>query len=315
MKRKNDCLNRWKGVAAFGVVLIHCGFFLGTYGEIPSCLARFAVPLFFMISGYFSYGRNRETIKRRGRHILYLLLLGNGVYLLWELWKGAALSGIFSKGWFVDFLLWNRSPVEPHLWFLGALFYCYLFYGLLIHFKKAYFLIPVLLGMNLLLGEGREWLGFTVRVRCIRSFWLTGLPFFLWGHWFASSEKKNRKLSWAAIAGGMVLSVAEFRLAGYQELHLGNILMAGGMILLSITDPEWGSGRFLTRVGELDSGHIYLWHLLVRDSVKMVWKGTGLHKAAVGYQIVGVLCVMAGSWGLAEILNALKGGRREENRV
>ena len=316
MKEKNDCLNLWKGIAAFSVIGIHCGFFLGDKGKILSSLARFAVPFFFLVSGYFASGRNWETIRRRAVHILRLLVLGNAVYLLWGLLQGETLASIFApKSWMMDFLLWNYSPTAPHLWFLGALLYCYLFYGFLLYAgweKKADFLIPLLLGANLLLGEGRVLLPFTLRVRCIRSFLFTGLPFFLWGR--RAAEKESRRFDLLTMGGivlGGLLAAAEQGLTGYQELHLGNILMAGGIFRLALVRPELGRGSRLSRLGEVLSGSMYLWHLLVRDGIKLIWTQLGLPRGGSIYGILGVALVMAGSVILSETINALKTGQRK----
>ncbi len=316
MKGKNDCLNLWKGIAAFSVIWLHCGFFLGDKGKILSGLARFAVPFFFLVSGYFASGRNWKTIRRRAVHILRLLLLGNAVYLLWELLQGETLASIFgAKNWVTDFLLWNYSPTAPHLWFLGALLYCYLFYGFLLYAgweKKADFLIPLLLGANLLLGEGRVLLPVALRVRCIRSFVFTGLPFFLWGCKLAEKESRRSDLpAVVVIVLGGILAAAEQGLTGYEELHLGNILMAGGIFRLALARPELGQDSRLTRFGEVLSGSIYLWHLLVRDAVKLIWILLKLPRGGNIYGILGVVLVMVGSVILSETINALKTGRRK----
>lgn len=220
MKTKNDCLNVWKGIAAFAVVLIHCTL-PGVPGEIIKGIARFAVPLFFLISGYFAYGREDAVLRRREIHILRLYVGAVAVYYLW-----AAIRYFLSQRTFAqmgaelfpdggrtvsDLLFFNRTAMAPHLWFMGTLVYCYLFYRLLARKRleeRAYLLIPVLLAANLLLGEGRGLTGIAVPVRWIRSFWLTGFPFFLWGSWFACREKQgrlqlHRGAGMALVAGGM----------------------------------------------------------------------------------------------------------------
>ena len=64
MNMKNDCLNVCKGIAAFFIVFIHCNF-PSPVGGMMNGLARFGVPLFFMVSGYFSYGKGMDTVKKR----------------------------------------------------------------------------------------------------------------------------------------------------------------------------------------------------------------------------------------------------------
>ena len=171
MKVKNHCLNLWKGAAAFAVILIHCPL-PGAPGRMVEAVARFAVPLFFLISGYFACDRDTGVIRRRAVHIFRLYVGAVAVYYLW-----AAAQYALSQHTFVgmaaklfpegsrtvpELLLWNRTAMAPHLWFMGALVYCYLFDMVLVRTRreeKAYWLIPVLLAANLLLGEGRGVIG------------------------------------------------------------------------------------------------------------------------------------------------------------
>ena len=51
-KGDNRTLYFWQGLACLSVVLIHCMLPTGL-GVIACALARFAVPLFFMVSGYY----------------------------------------------------------------------------------------------------------------------------------------------------------------------------------------------------------------------------------------------------------------------
>ena len=81
---KNNCLNVWKGIAAFFVVFIHCSF-PSPVGGMMNGLARWAVPMFFLISGYFSYGKGADTVKRRICRTFGLFVLANGIYFLWKL--------------------------------------------------------------------------------------------------------------------------------------------------------------------------------------------------------------------------------------
>ena len=127
-------------------------------------VARFAVPLFFLISGYFACDRDTGVIRRRAVHILRLYVGAVAVYYLW-----AAAQYALSQHTFVgmaaklfpeggrtvpELLLWNRTAMAPHLWFMGALVYCYLFDMVLMQTRweeKAYWLIPVLLAVTLLI--------------------------------------------------------------------------------------------------------------------------------------------------------------------
>lgn len=319
---KNDCLNVWKAAAAFSVVLIHCRF-PGDVGMAVKAAARFAVPFFFMISGYFSYGKGRETIRRRTIRTAKTLITASVVYLAWEFLEFSIggcfaekdLKIMFSMKALRSFLLFNQLPFMYHLWFLGSLLYCYLFYGILERTgkeEKLYFLIPLLIGASLFLGEGVEAMGGHTPVAFVRNFWLMGLPFFLWGHWFAARWKKRegeRLLSpqlWIlAVLAFAALSVAEKFLLGNAEIYLGSVLAAGAIFSMAIAIPDFGRGSLMAETGERDSQNIYLWHIIVyRVSAELACRaGLSGHKL---YQWLLPLWVCLASWMLAEILERRK---------
>lgn len=199
--------------------------------------------------------------------------------------------------------------MAPHLWFMGALVYCYLFYRLLARKRleeRAYLLIPVLLAANLLLGEGRGLTGIAVPVRWIRSFWLTGFPFFLWGSWFACREKQgglqlHRGAGMALVAGGMLFSSVECLWSGYDELYVGSILTAGGLFSLALAFADLGKGSLLARIGERDSANIYLWHMLLRNFAALAFLMAGVYET-MACQLLMPFLVGAASTALAELM-------------
>ena len=291
----------------------------GVPGEIIKGIARFAVPLFFLISGYFAYGREDAVLRRREIHILRLYVGAVAVYYLW-----AAIRYFLSQRTFAqmgaelfpdggrtvsDLLFFNRTAMAPHLWFMGALVYCYLFYRLLARKRleeRTYLLIPVLLAANLLLGEGRGLTGIAVPVRWIRSFWLTGFPFFLWGSWFACREKQgglqlHRGAGMALVAGGMLLSSVECLWSGYDELYVGSILTAGGLFSLALAFADLGKGSLLARIGERDSANIYLWHMLLRNFAALAFLMAGVYET-MACQLLMPFLVGAASTALAELM-------------
>ena len=323
---KNDCLNVWKGIGAFFVVFIHCSF-PSPVGGMMNGLARFAVPLFFMVSGYFAYGRPETVIRRRMGKTFRVFLGANLVYFFWSLFllyqdgelAGRAVAEFFSPASFWRFILWNQSPFMYHLWFLGALLYCYLFYSLLLRFQleeRVYILIPLCLAANLILGEGLGILGSKVPVFYMRNFWVTGLPFFLWGHWFAGKQKKlstRPGFLVCAAAAGACLSMGEMLASGGAELYLGTIVAVGSLFLFALQKPALGRGSLLAHIGEKDSQHIYLWQVIVYYIISFLAEKTGMSGHAL-YSWLVPLAVCMASWLLAELLVKI-GDFRKENTV
>ena len=142
--QKNLILNVEKLIAAYMVVFIHVSF-PGRFGTAIVCLARFAVPFFFIVSGYFSHEKfnqdNIEKIDKKIRTTGLLYLESIGFYLLIVLgmlrnseqfitWLSAELNYKAIIKW-LFFNKFNNIELE-HLWFIGALLYCYIFFALFI---------------------------------------------------------------------------------------------------------------------------------------------------------------------------------------
>ena len=81
MKKKNKCLNVMKGIGCIGVVFIHVQF-PGEFGKVAFLLARYAVPLFFMISGYYAYGACQDKLKCRMKKIIRILFFALFPYVI-----------------------------------------------------------------------------------------------------------------------------------------------------------------------------------------------------------------------------------------
>ena len=86
-KKQNECLNFIKGIACFGIVYMHTGYKCMLSSMIVN-LFRFAVPIFFMISGYYSYGTDKAIIEKRTRKKVFRMLkMGVGTLVLYNLWS------------------------------------------------------------------------------------------------------------------------------------------------------------------------------------------------------------------------------------
>ena len=78
--QRNNTLELLKVFAAYMVVFIHV-IFSGYVGTAIETLARFAVPFFFVISGFYSYGISTQKIKKRIKKILILIVFAVFSYI------------------------------------------------------------------------------------------------------------------------------------------------------------------------------------------------------------------------------------------
>ena len=130
---RNSCIDFIKMIACIFVIHIHYPI-SGKVGEGINCIAQFAVMYFFMVSGYYLRGVDKDKLKKRIRHIGLLCLISTLLYLLidYVLFSifGHSDSWIkirFSLGRIVRFLVVNdlSNISAGHLWYLYALLYIY----------------------------------------------------------------------------------------------------------------------------------------------------------------------------------------------
>lgn len=102
MAKRNECLNLLKCAACFGVVFIHVPF-PGYLGDVIKSISLFAVPLFYMIAGYYSYGCDHVKIKRRFIKICKIFVFGYvlhfAFYLLMAVSEGTTREWVFRELW------------------------------------------------------------------------------------------------------------------------------------------------------------------------------------------------------------------------
>ncbi len=286
---RNLTLECLKLLASFFVIFLHVPF-PGEFGGAVACLSRFGVPMFFAISGYFSFGAKPEKLRKRRHHILWLLFLGlfielYGRCLLAKTWgqgpldtlRGLSLDG----GDLLRFLLLQVDPIRGHLWYLAAAALCY---GVLecyvrrfgtARYQPLYILGVCLTLLHLTLAEFASVLGTPVHYHWYRNGWLFGLPMFLLGLFLRQYQDQlqisyglnGRKLL-GLLAFGAVMSLAEWKSFGGFDLHVGTLVMVVALMLLAARYPRFGSRyrNLVSQFGNLAS-YIYLIHLTVADVV------------------------------------------------
>lgn len=132
---RNSNLDIAKAIACIGAVIMHCSF-PGVVGKFVAYLFKFAVPLFFMVSGYFLFkpGMNKESkiknLKRKARHIFFILLsaeaLSAAYFVTGSLFnmESYALPALSISDILINCL--TGTFFNGTLWFLYALLWSYL---------------------------------------------------------------------------------------------------------------------------------------------------------------------------------------------
>lgn len=191
--QRNHGLDLLKSVCSFMIICIHAPF-PGLVGKIIIPLTRIAVPLFFMITGYYySFTTQLKNEKKQIKKLFRMFIGANFLFFVWSLFKSCLsdesvlinVGDMISVKSILKFLLFNESPFGAHLWYLGAILYV-----LLIVFalerkwdrKKFYPIVPLLLLTDLIFGKYSLLLfGQTIPYVLVRNFLFVGLPYFLIG--------------------------------------------------------------------------------------------------------------------------------------
>lgn len=241
-------------------------------------LGRCAVPIFFMISGYFTFGKKDliHTIHKRIKHLFSIFgivflfyfsmfLIANGEDSLKH------LSIIFSH----NFILLNSVPYCMHLWYIAAYIYVLLILLVVEKFnlyRWLFYITPILLLTALTIGKYSE----IVLDKCYptnytRNFLFTGLPFFTLGMLI----KKAKQLPNIYIAG---VSCIVFYILGIIEVlnveNLGDMYVSSIFLSLSIiilfTNLKLEKDNIFSKSGRKDSLYIYLLHFIIATGITLL---------------------------------------------
>ena len=317
-KKRNEALNVLEGVACICVVMLHCSF-PGDVGRILYGVSRFAVPLFFAVSGYFVYSEEwakvRRTLPDKGKHIAVLFLGTEILYFIWHILRpflihgnfmGAAewLAAEFTTKNILDFIIFQKTLIGDVSWFLVALLMCYLVTFPIAKYNiwnTCTLLIIHLLCINILLGEFGTFAGIKIQWYWSSTFWLLGFPCYALGFWMRIREEKIRKLltpgrTLAIILATGALSVIERAVTGENQLYFSNIPFMTAGFIFCLNYPELPAKSYILRsfgrMGEKYSFGIYILHPIVRDVLKIIADKTGFSDQSVWGWCLPIMVVM-----------------------
>lgn len=332
--KRNSFINVLKGIISFMVVLGHRGL-PGDVGMIADAMGRFAVPVFLMISGYFIWNEDsqivEEKIKVQTVKIFKLMIWTNIIYIIWGL-ISTKLYGESIKLWAMDvfsvtsilkFIILNVSKAGIHLWFIGALLYCYciLFYvnKKKLH-KTMYKSIPILLIINLLICEMIPGFGVFLPLSLTRNFLLFGLPFFALGNFIHKYQEYiiNKITNLQCVLGIIVaclLSWAERILIARSDMYLGSILAAFLLFVLAVKNPYIGKDSVIEKIGIYYSLPVYIFHMIPLNVVSIIGEYSDVvqNKVFIWTAPFIIWCVtMFGIWFFYQMKVI---GKKEVNKV
>lgn len=292
MTKRTNSFDALKLFCAFLVVCIHAPF---SWEEgYVAAVSEAAVPVFFMISGFFY-----ESVKERGREkiqvikIVKLIIISNLFYLIWHLFIYGISGGgkeyllsVFNLKALWEFLVFNESPVSIHLWYLGSFLYVLILVGFLSKknlMDKVYWLIPILLLCDLVLGKysiviwGRDFY-----YLYSRNFLFAALPYFLLGCLIKKKKEiiinyfSNKRFFLPVLVALFAATTVIARyilikngLNATREHYLSTTGLALSLFFMALARKQQAD-NWLIKLGRENSTFIYIIHLFVKDVVALV---------------------------------------------
>lgn len=277
-KKPNRAFYFLKGIACIGVVLIHIHL-PGIWGGVANRISAFAVPVFYMITGYYAFEENETVIKKRLLKTLKIFLYGYICYFVISFFIEMKNHSVTT--WIQNCFTW-RTPIQYlvfctidfaiPLWYLIAMVEVYLLWLLVIRFRLESFIIKLIPVFFLI------YVGITMfcETRGMAWFWKMNfisqaLPWFLTGYYFHSQEGKhtfNRKyksekvILFGMIIIGCILAVVPTLYPVKVNFScVGYIPYAGGIFLIALKYPEICRSKLLEYIGRKLSMNIYIWHV------------------------------------------------------
>ena len=295
---RNVTLDVVKLIAAYFVVFIHNKFY-GEFGLAIDSIARFAVPLFFISSGYFCFNNSPDKIKVKAIRIAKMFLWATVMYhfvnLAFFVLQGKQdaiipyITGIVNFETIWRFLFTNLPYSSTPLWFLIALVYTYAVHYLVVKFKVSEKLMLaiscVIVALDIICWEFMPIFGIVIPV--VNCFVTFGYPFFTFGLYFRKNQDKLKNTkTWFLVvmfvvgAAESIISrllyerhqlfngtVPEFLLPVQHtkppvpELFVGTLLILYALVVLTLKYPDIKCSGFVRTLIPCGT-YIYLFHRL-----------------------------------------------------
>ena len=241
-------------------------------------ITRAAVPCFFIISGYFLYQEDEQSLQRIKRSFVKV-----GTILLWSSVHYALLKLIttsinISYRNIIDFVLFNVNPFRYHLWYLSAYMYVLVIFYICVkeHVVNLLFIVsPLLLLADLILGKySLLTLGQELNYIYIRNFLFVGIPYFSIGV-FIKKRYNNGNIcacKYLFLGGAVLFSLTSllerYLLENYginaiRDHYISTTLLSICLFLLAISFSQMRSCSVWVLLGAKYSLYIYVLHPLV----------------------------------------------------
>lgn len=284
-KGRNVYLDLFKFFLCFLVIAIHLAG--ESYAHFP--LYRLAVPMFFIISGYFNYTADiihleKKTLAFIKRTAKYMIV-GFLIYIVFDFFMcfveghgvGYYFTTLFYEDFLLEFLFLNRpiTYTGAQLWFLIALFVVSLIHYGLVKINKLHYykiIIPVCYAIYFFFAGYMYLLQDTdMPIRYTRNAWFFGLPNFALG--FTLAKFNFHKKNWykyVYLAIGVLfffLQIGEYNLIRTEnislEMYVSSVLSAVFLLQFFLGIKRADCHFYYKWIGKNGSFYVYILHMAV----------------------------------------------------
>ena len=282
---RNVFLDIFKFFLCFLVISIHLAG--ESYPHFP--LYRLAVPMFFLLSGYFNYTTDKESAEKKAigfiKRSAKYMLVGFLIYIVFDFVMcfveghgvGYYFTTLFYEDFLLEFLILNRpiTYTGAQLWFLIALFLISLTHYLLVRLDKLHYykvIVPVCFAIYFFFAGYMYLLQDTdMPIRYTRNAWFFGLPNFGLGYLLA--RVNFHKKSWykyiylVAGVAFFFLQIFEYSLVRTEnislEMYLCSVLSAVFLLQFFLGIKRADCPFYYRYIGKNASFYVYILHMAV----------------------------------------------------
>ena len=342
MKKRNEVLDIVKAAAAFCVVFLHFSF-PGGLGRIVFSVSRFAVPMFFAVSGFFYNKKDKSaqlaSTGRKARHILLLIFISEGLayfnylsdaVLDAKTFRFSMLTDIFAeRAALYKEAMWRLISFTPLFnatgWFLVQLFLVYLIYGFITKrngYKPAGIIISVCFGVGFLLTRLCGIIKFELPNYTDYFILFMGLLFFAFGYYLKDAiskynlaEKLNGAVLGGMIAAGIVLSIGESFVFRDVHFYTGSVLLSFTFFVIGekYSEKSFASRlvKTLVYIGSNLTLYIYIIHpavgsLLEKAAGRLHFSGASAEMQKYIFPLAVCAVSVVVSWAVFSIVKAVR---------
>lgn len=299
-KHRNTSLDAVKAIAAISVVFLHYNHVDGEIGEIYTRLifniTTFAVPFFFMITGYFLIAlvenhRDKGYLKK----ILQMALCSTAFYFVYNVVvSGDGLDWIknhYTIGSVFTWLTGQDDPAGFHLWY----FYCLLWSFTIVTFIYKLFNVGALYALALIM------LVYHFSGAGMFSCYTVSIPAMVLGIALYKNKTLINRVPANAVFGCAIVMLFLMGLEAYYNIGKPGFYYEGHILaliifILAMRIPSALNSSGLAYIGLECSALIYILHVFVNGIFSFV-----IDYRTIPLQVLKPWIVFGGSLGLAMI--------------